>query len=382
MIASTAKARVGADPARAKATVRLPVHAPSVVWCDPVLSASFQYRVHGDDAALIEDADHIGELLDLDDAARPIRHAVVVAADRDEAVVAHATFQLQERIERRCGQRLQLGPLGRESLGDDLLRGTVNAHVGNLGEPFVELGIEIVEVAEAAGQEEVLPNVAERPLDFALGFGTIWPAGPRVEAVVLGKCQQRTVVDDVAIAVLAGHRRLHPVVQDLDRHAANRRERLHVTAQQRLQILVNDEPRKDEAGVAQHHREQPHDPRRVGLVGECGDKACEVDLSLLAGRRLEPHLEWLWAIVGTDRGHEPLHRRVGAGISTFADLARQPNGTEVRKRNDALTQISEIGRELVRAPGLPGPIGGRFQAARDVFADRLRIAAQYAEQWR
>ena len=68
-----------------------------------------------------------------------------------------------------------------------------------------------------------------------------------MEAVVLGERQQRAIVDDVAIVILAGHRRLHAVVEDLDRHAADRREGLHVTAQQRLQILVHDEAREDEA---------------------------------------------------------------------------------------------------------------------------------------
>ena len=83
-----------------------------------------------------------------------------------------------------------------------------------------------------------------------------------MEAVVLRQRQQRAIVDDVAIAILAGHRRLHAVVEDLDRHAADRREGLHVTAQQRLQILMHDEAREDEARMAEHHREQPDDPRR------------------------------------------------------------------------------------------------------------------------
>jgi hypothetical protein len=46
--------------------------------------------------------------------------------------------------------------------------------------------------------------------------------------------QQRAVISDVALVVLAGHRSLHAVVQDLDRHAADRLEGLDMTAQQRL----------------------------------------------------------------------------------------------------------------------------------------------------
>ena len=76
---------------------------------------------------------------------------------------------------------------------------------------------------------------------------------------MLGEREQRAVVDDVALAILAGHRRLHAVVEDLDRHAADRLEGRHVAAQQRLQVLVQDEAREDVPGMAQHQREQPDD---------------------------------------------------------------------------------------------------------------------------
>jgi hypothetical protein len=48
----------------------------------------------------------------------------------------------------------------------------------------------------------------------------------------------------VALVVLAGHRGLHAVVEDLDRHAADRLEGLDMTAQQRLQVLVEDVARE------------------------------------------------------------------------------------------------------------------------------------------
>ena len=64
-----------------------------------------------------------------------------------------------------------------------------------------------------------------------------------------------------------------------------------VAAQHRLQVLVHDECRPDQPGVAQHHREQPNDAKGAGLVGELGAKLSKVDLSLLARRRLEPTLE-------------------------------------------------------------------------------------------
>lgn len=44
----------------------------------------------------------------------------------------------------------------------------VNTRVGDLDSPGIELGIEIIHVPERAGQEEVLPDIAEGPLDLAL----------------------------------------------------------------------------------------------------------------------------------------------------------------------------------------------------------------------
>jgi hypothetical protein len=97
------------------------------------------------------------------------------------------------------------------------------------------------------------------PVEGALRLGPVGPAGAGQEAVVLGQRQQRSVVDDVAARILAGDCRLYAVVKDLDRHAADRGERLHVTAQQRLQVLMQDEARFDVPGMAEHQREQPDD---------------------------------------------------------------------------------------------------------------------------
>jgi hypothetical protein len=58
----------------------------------------------------------------------------------------------------------------------------VHAHVGNGREPVIELAVEIVEIAEAACDEEVLPDVAERTLDLDLGLGAVRPVGPRMDA--------------------------------------------------------------------------------------------------------------------------------------------------------------------------------------------------------
>jgi len=95
----------------------------------------------------------------------------------------------------------------------------------------------------------------------------------------------------VPFGIFADHGRLHAVVKNLDRHSADGAEGQHVTAQQRLQVLMHDKTREDVPGVAEHQREQPNDPADVRLIGEGCDKAGEVDLRLVAGRRLEANLE-------------------------------------------------------------------------------------------
>lgn len=170
----------------------------------------------------------------LDDPPRPVGHAVVVAADRDEAVVADAPFQLEQGVEGHSGQRLQVGLLGGEGLHDDPLRGAVQADVGDGIEPDPELSVQIAEVLERAGQEEVLADVGERSLDLALRFGPVGPAGAGPVAVVLGQSQQGATVDDVAIRLLARDGRLHAIVQDLHWHAADGGEDLDMTAHQGL----------------------------------------------------------------------------------------------------------------------------------------------------
>ena len=90
-----------------------------------ILSSAFQNRMGRDQSALIQNADHVRQLMHLDDAPSAIGNAIVIAADRDQAVMADPAFQLQERIEGRRGQTLKIevslrsGPPCRVSVDDD-----------------------------------------------------------------------------------------------------------------------------------------------------------------------------------------------------------------------------------------------------------------------
>ena len=166
---------------------------------DPALVAAFQHGMGGNQLAVLEDADLVGQGVHLDHApAGGIGHAVEVAADADHALARDPPLEPQHRPERGQRQRPQEGLLLGKGLHDDAPRGGMHARIGHRGQPVLQLPVQILEIAEGAGQEEVLADVAERPLDLALGLGPVRAAGFRMEAVVAGQIEQGAVVDDAA----------------------------------------------------------------------------------------------------------------------------------------------------------------------------------------
>ena len=121
--------------------------------------------------------------------------------------------------------------------------------------------------------------------------------------------EKGAVVDHKTIRVFPDHRGLHAVVENLAWRSTDRLERGDVAAQNRLQIPMNNEPRPDQARIAEHHREQPDDARHPALIGELNFEPGEIDLGLglLAGRGLEPHLE-RGDRIRPDVAHRALHR--------------------------------------------------------------------------
>lgn len=79
---------------------------------------------------------------------------------------------------------MECRPFLGERLIDDAACGCVDTRVGDPAKPVSELEVEIIEIAERAAQEEVFTDVAERPLDLALGFRPIGTAGAWQEAIV------------------------------------------------------------------------------------------------------------------------------------------------------------------------------------------------------
>lgn len=153
---------------------------------DPPLVPAVKNRVDGNQVAVLEDVDLLGcDLYGDLPAHRRVRHAVIVAIDRDHAVAADPALQTEDLVERPCGQELQSRLLGCERFVDDAVGGAVDAAVGDFGQPLFQLGVQVGQVTERAPQEEVLPDVPERPLDLALGLGPVRGAGPWPEPVVV-----------------------------------------------------------------------------------------------------------------------------------------------------------------------------------------------------
>jgi hypothetical protein len=80
--------------------------------------------------------------------------------------------------------------------------------------------------------------------------------------------QQLGIVDNALTGVcFPQYRGLHAVVQDLAWHAAEMGKRFHVAAQDRRQVLVQNELPPQVTTVAQHHGKQP-DPAYRPLIAK------------------------------------------------------------------------------------------------------------------
>jgi hypothetical protein len=163
----------------------------------------------------------------------------------------------------------------------------MQAGIGDVAEPGFELQIEIVDIAEDAAEKEVLADIAERSLDLALRLRPIGTTRLGQEAVVMREIPERAVVNDLAVGVLADHRSLHPIIEDLARYAAKRFERRLVAGEYRLHRLTVGKATPDQSGVAKHDGEQPDDMHGARLLGEAHAELGKVDLRLLARQRLE-----------------------------------------------------------------------------------------------
>jgi len=341
---------------------------------DAALVAPLQNGMGGDQGAGFKYPDLIGQRVHFNDPlSGRVGHAVKIAADAHHAFMRDAPFQLQERAEGRQRQQFEVRLLFGEGLVDHTLGGGVHSRIGNRIEPMPQLGVQVVEVAERAGEEEVLADVPIRPLDLAFGFGPVRSASLWLEAIVPGEVNERAVVDDAA-AGFADDRGLHAVVEDLAGDAADRREGRHVTTKNRLHVLVQDKARPNQPAEAEHEREQPDDARDRWLIFELQLELGKVDLRLIARWRLEADLK------GRQWGRTNLAQHVSDGgiaafVSALTKLPQKPAAGQAGIGHHTLAQIGDkrINPSLAR---LAWTIDGRFQATCDAFANGLAIETE------
>jgi hypothetical protein len=176
-------------------------HRSPVAVGDAALPVALDPRVHGDELTVLVNMDLIDQCMNINGSvARAVRHAVVVAGDRDYAVAAQASLQLEGCAMRSGRQRLQCGTLGGESLIDQSAGRAMSATVGHAGRPLGQLRVHIGQIPEAPAEKEILADVAKRTLDFTLGLRSIGGAGARREVVMLRERHEAGVVDDMARA--------------------------------------------------------------------------------------------------------------------------------------------------------------------------------------
>ncbi len=70
--------------------------------------------------------------------------------------MADAPFQLEQCIERRRRQWLQVRLLCGKRLCDDLLRRGMLAHIGGRCEPVLQLRVQVIEIAERSRRKKSL----------------------------------------------------------------------------------------------------------------------------------------------------------------------------------------------------------------------------------
>lgn len=172
----------------------------------------------------------------------------------------------------------------------------------------------------------------------------------------------------------AQHRGLHPIVENLTRHAPEMIEGLHVQPQHGLQILVFNETRPQIAAMAEHDREQPdRAPDSRGVV-EHDVEVREVHLRLPTRRGLEAHFK---AAVAwrPHLANQLTQHAATAWVAHGPDLAQQPLNAERRKLAHTLTDVVDVG--VYHAwPRRPRPVARHVHPCLDVFAHCLAIYTQ------
>jgi hypothetical protein len=297
-------------------------------------------RVGGDDALAVEDA-HGGEAGQHGQRALDVvvRDAVVVPVEAHVGGLAHAhlgAFLGRERIGRQGQQVL---PFGSEQVAHALAAlGRAQALGRRPGTPRRGLGIEIVDIAEAARGEEGIAGKSDRPFHPPLLISAPERHRPRLEAVMRREFEQpRMEVDGRAAALEHGATQI--VVEHDPGHGREPGEGVDVATNEVRHGRAEIEAQKEVARVGQHHHEGHQRPLGPtdGELAEVGPVA----LGLVPGKGAQTQVRFCrraWPQAGND-GPEVIR---GAGVTALAHhrvQARRPQRRVLGERRGDERQV-------------------------------------------
>lgn len=130
-------------------------------------------------------------------------------------------------------------------------------NIGPTGEPGEGLGIQAVISGEIARVNEAPADIADRPLDLALGLCPVWPAGTDAKAPVGRETEKLGILDQLSTLVpqVPGDDAGHLVEEDLAGHAAEEGKRFLQAREQRRHVLTGCKLEPEQTRVAEHNDE-------------------------------------------------------------------------------------------------------------------------------
>src|SRR6266849_3341812 len=234
-----------------------------------------------------------------------------------------AQLAIHMRIRRLSRQRLQAELLDIPAHHHLLMRCSVHALVRYTPNPLAHLRIQIAQAvgfAPLQATQEVPPHILHTRFHFPFRLCPVRPAQSRREPPVPREVHKHWVPDDLASLVRPQPHRLHAVVENLFRHAADLLERRFVQPQQRAQLLVQRCFRHHPAAVTQREGEAVQLLLLPGHLQRA--QMSPIHLRLLARSRLEaPHRHD--SCRAALRPQPVRQNRVTASIVTLAQFTQQ-----------------------------------------------------------
>jgi hypothetical protein len=327
--------------------------------------------VGDEQAPLMEDPDRIGHGLDLDSPPDPLmRNGVAVGLESHQAVAGDSPnrsfLQSIGRLAAMIDQQrfLRLEHLGRPAMGR-----AVKTLVRGVCDPFGQDRVEMGQAFELLAPQEPL-HILDAGFDLALGLRPVGLVRTRPEPVVPAEVPKRSVpLDPRAFEVAFQDDAFEVIVDDLMGDAAEVVEGLDMGADERGHLLVLRPHGIHPPAEAQGHDEQVSlDP----FARQDRPALTPVDLTLAAGRRLEPRRR-LREGLGPQRANEAADDVVTPGVALLPDLLEHGHRAVAHRRQPILDEVEERGQELATGP-LPA-IGIRDGLPQD-GSNRLDVKPQ------